>query len=326
MSRVFVLSAWTAFGLALIGALFWTLDVSLGQVIAAALSTPPLAFFTVVILTFLNKVVGMLKWRAAARHIADPGEVPSALRMIELTALGAFLGQLLPLQVATLLSRWLLLDSSGRKSGLAVRATIFEQVFDLIILTGGTVAGLLMLILGLSMTGAFGALVGVVGILLVFFRPLLRFGVWSLRRLERVQALSGFCGTAAAGFSRAADAPWAVVFSLCSYSLARLVLVGLRAVVILGVFAPTTAAWFVFVASPGIGLLTALPVTPAGLGVAEWTWSAVLVLGGTTASVAAIAAVNVRLVGMLAQLLVVFAVSAARYLSEQYHQPRRPLL
>lgn len=321
-----MLSTWSLLGFTLIILLFRALGVSFAEAFAAVCKTPVWCIAVVVALTLLNKIVGMLKWRVAASHIADQVEMPSALRMIELTALGAFLGQVLPLQVATVLSRWLLLDKSGRESGLAVRATFFEQVFDLIILMSGTVAGVLALSLGLPLLGTLGALIGVLALSLTFLRPAIRLGAVTLRISARISLLERHCEAAASGFDRAEKAPRETLFALCVYSLARLVLVGLRAVAILAVFAPMTASWLVFVASPGISLLTALPVTPAGLGVAEWSWSAVLALNGTTATVAAIAAVNVRIVGMIGQLIVVVGVSFVRVLSERSMTRKRSLV
>jgi uncharacterized membrane protein YbhN (UPF0104 family) len=101
-------------------------------------------------------------------------------------------------------------------------------------------------------------------------------------------------------------------------------LVGLRAAVVFAVFAPQTKSWLVFVASPPVALLTSLPIAPAGLGVAEWTWSALLLLGGTAAPVAASAALNLRLANAVALLVIVSALPIGRRIAGVFAKPRIP--
>ena len=56
---------------------------------------------------------------------------------------------------------------------------------------------------------------------------------------------------------------------------------------------------------PVAALITAVPITPAGLGVAEWTWSGFLIAGGAAPAVAAIIAVSFRVVGICSLIVLV---------------------
>jgi glycosyltransferase 2 family protein len=310
-SRKWVLmSAWTGAGFLLILLLFRTLDVSFAKAAEALLSTPVWLFVAVASLTFANQIVGTLKWQAAARYFATPVATPGFLRLVELTSLGAFFGQFVPVQISTIVARWLLLGREAREGGHVFKASIFEQVFDLVLVLGGSIAGIAVLATGQPPNTAIAFFLGSVGLLLLFFGPIARFAALVCAWISGLWVLEGAARRTSTAFAQIADAPSAIVLVLASYSLVRLILVGLRAVLVLLVFAPDTASWLVFVASPGISLLSALPLMPAGIGVAEWSWSAILIMGGTGASVAVVAALNVRLINMVALIVIVGGLAA----------------
>ncbi len=306
------LAAWSGVGLALIWLLFSRLGITLGEAMSSVTQAPLWLFAVVGLLTLANKIIGTLKWKVSARYLAQPVDGPGFWRLVEMTNLGALFGQFIPVQLSTLLVRWFLLDRKARSSGHVIGATFFEQAFDLILVSSGAVAGIAAFGLGLTPAGVVGTFFGVVGITVVALRPLMRIASVICSAGARVALLSRVCEGAAAGFARAAAAPTSVVLTLAGYSLARLIVVGLRAVVVMAVFAPSTLSWLVFAATPAVSLITALPITPGGLGVAEWTWSAVLVAGGTTAASAALAALALRLVTFVTMVLIGLGLVALR--------------
>lgn len=308
--RWFWLVLWTGVGLLLIAVLLRTLSVSVGDVAASLRETPIWVCFAVVALTFSNKVIGTLKWLTAARYLARPVDGQSFWRLVEMTNLGALFGQLIPVQLSTLLVRWFLLDKNARASGQVVGATFFEQAFDFVLVLGGTVAAVAVFVLAMTPWGAIGTFVAVVGFTLIALRPLLTVGTRVFQVGQRISVLRAPLEAAEAGFERAASAPTSLLLTLAGYSLVRLIAVALRAVVVMAAFAPEVASWAVFIVTPGISLLTALPITPAGLGVAEWSWSAILVTGGAPAAGAAIAALNLRLVTFAMMLVIAVLLGA----------------
>lgn len=317
-------AASTGLGLALVWLLFSLVSASPAHVFEAMLSAPIWLYVIVIAFTLANQVVGALKWQIAAEHLARPVARPSLFRMLELTSVGAFFGQLMPIQISTLLARWFLLDRDTRESGFVARATVFEQTFDLILVLAGSVAAVAVIGFDLALAPALIAFVFAMGLSLVALRSLLKgcaalSGILATRGRFRALAVP-----AAEGFAHASAAPARVLALLSLCSLFRLLLVGLRAAVVFAVFAPQTKSWLVVVASPPVALLTSLPIAPAGLGVAEWTWSALLLLGGTAAPVAASAALNLRLANAVALLVIVSALPIGRRIAGVFAKPRIP--
>lgn len=309
-ARSFWLVLWMAGGLGLIYLMLRYLGVSLVEVLAALREAPIWMYVSVTVLTFANQIVGALKWRTAARWLATEKKEPSLFQMVETTSVGSFFGQIIPPQISAVMARWIIAQPEERRGGWAVKSTIFEQMFDLLVLVCAGLAGLSMFMLHVS--GA--AAVGVVLLSLVVGLAGLRIGLgvgWRLclaaARLPIGQAL---LLNAADSFAHAYAAPRRVSVKLSLWSLLRLLLLALRAVVIAVVFAPAASPLLVAAGYPAVGLIAALPITPAGLGVMEWSWSGVLIASGAAAPNAAIAALGLRLVSLvsLTVIMALFAV------------------
>ncbi len=316
------IAASTGVGLCLVWLLFRLLPVTPGEAIVAALSGPLWLYAAVITLTFSNLVVGALKWQVAADYLARPTDRPSLRRMVELTSLGEFFGQVIPVQLSTLLVRWMLMDRETRASGYVARATFFEQTLDLILVLAGSAAAVTVIAFGFGALPALATLAGLVAVSLLALRSCLGACARTFAVLARRGYWRGMTAPASEGFAHASAAPARVLAALGLYSLLRLILVGLRAAAVFAFFAPMTPSWLVFVASPPVALLTTLPISPAGLGVAEWTWSAVLVHGGTAAAVAAVGALALRLTNIVALCVIVGGLVLVRRLEERRSEPR----
>jgi hypothetical protein len=313
-SHAFGVATSLALGLLLVWLLFLLVPVSPGDAFIAALTAPVWLYAAVTIVTLSNLVVGALKWQVAANYLSRPVDRPSLYRMTELTAFGEFVGQLLPVQLSTLLVRWAFVDKDVRASGYVARATFFEQTFDLILVLAGSVAAIAIIAFDLAPVPALATFVCLVALSLVALRSCLLAGALCFRILGTRGIWVRLTAAAHDGFSHAAKAPARILVALSLYSLLRLILVAVRAVAVLALFAPQTASWLVFIASPPVALLTTLPIAPAGLGVAEWTWSALLIHGGTASAVAATAALAVRLTNIVALVLIVATMTFVRRL------------
>ena len=320
ISRNFLLlGAWTLSGLFLIWLLFALSSVSLSDAIAAFRSTPLWMFAAVIALTFVYLVLGTLKWRVAARNLSEPTRDPGSLRLLELTTLGEFFGQIIPTQVSMLLVRWFLMDRDNRASGYAVRATFFEQVFDLLLLICGSLATIAYFILDISAVRLLVVFFCFLAIGFILLRPIFRLATNVFGILAELRTFSRFSRTVYDGLKKISSAPRGVMLLLCNYSLARLAVAVARAVLVIWFFVPSVSGWLIFFASPAIGLLVALPISPAGLGVAEWSWSAVLIMGGAAAPAAAIAALSLRLVNLVSLSVLVLMTTLARKWRDQHH-------
>jgi uncharacterized membrane protein YbhN (UPF0104 family) len=319
-SRAIGVATSFGFGLFLIALLFWWLPISPGVALVAAFAAPIWLYAVVIALTLSNLVVGALKWRVAADYLSRPASRPSLYRMTELTTLGEFFGQILPVQLSTLLVRWAMADKELRASGYVARATFFEQTFDVILVLAGSLAAVAVIGFGLAPVPALIIFSCFVAFSFVALRTCLWAGAGFFQSLESRGIWPEVSAAAREGFVHAAEAPARILATLSLYSLLRLILVALRAVAVLAVFAPQTQSWLVFVASPPVALLTTVPIAPAGLGVAEWTWSALLVHGGTAASVAVTAALAVRLTNIVALVVIVATMMLVRRLGTPARQ------
>ena len=303
-----ILTIWFISGLFLILLLLWTMDVSFSQLITSLSVVPWWTYLIVGFLTAGNQVVGALKWRTARGWLAPRSKKPSMVDMVESTSVGSFFGQLVPPQISTAIARWVIAEPDERRDGAVLGSTLFEQLFDLPVLLAAGLAGMTAIALGL---GA-GMSLAVLCATLIASVGLLRHVLGGLRI-----AITAITGTLALqrtqdsfrdGFLRAEAAPASVTFKLSLLSVIRLLIVGSRAVIVTMIFAPAAAPMVIVAGYPIIGLVTALPITPAGLGVVEWTWSGILIQAGATAESAVIAALGLRLINLVAlsTILMVF--------------------
>jgi uncharacterized membrane protein YbhN (UPF0104 family) len=148
------------------------------------------------------------------------------------------------------------------------------------------------------------------GLAVLFAVSALRLGSRFSARLFGALAAApeGMLGQMAEALERAGRAPAGVMAGLVGLSAARLVVVTLRAVAVALVFVPEVSPVLVAAAYPAAGLVQALPFTPAGLGLAEWSWTGLLVLAGAMAPAAAMAALAFRAVNVIALTLLSGAV------------------
>lgn len=304
------LALWTIAAALLIGLLVAVLGLNAQDVATTVSATPAWAFGAVLALTALNKIVGAWKWRAAAAWLSPGASTPTTLVSAALNALGALFGQILPIQIANAAARWLYVRRRESAAGWAISSTVYEQVFDLVALLAAGACGVAAIALG---AGALAA--SALGI--AAFAALLLIG-------PRIMALAAAAAGAAArlapgrlrgaaffamleeAFARAAAAPPEVARRLFALSALRVVIVIARALLPIAALAPSIELTTVAAGAPAIGLIAALPTTPGGVGVVEWTWSGVLILAGSAAAAAAALAITLRILNFVA-LAIVFA-------------------
>ncbi|HAX91315.1 MAG TPA: hypothetical protein DCY07_03790 [Rhodospirillaceae bacterium] len=95
----------------------------------------------------------------------------------------------------------------------------------------------------------------------------------------------------------------AVLWPVLGWSLARVLLTTLRLVIGVWAFSLSLSALSVVAATPVVGMLAVIPLTPANLGIAEWGWQGVLAFAGENSVQAALYPVGFRVLVLLAQTL-----------------------
>lgn len=312
-------------GVGLIYALFRTFGAT-GADFAEALSRTPWQLYAVTtIILVLNNLVGVLKWRAAIRWLDPAAAMPPMIASFEASIFGALFGLLLLPQVTAAAARWLVLKRNGGRGSLAVSTTFYEQVCDIFMLTTAGIAGLVILLFALGpMMGGLLAIAAFAAALMAM-GPIFAAGAAlfeGIRRLVRPGRIADGLGTVAEVLRRLAAAPWRPSLTMMSYSALRLVLQIGHGLAITFVFAPTAAPALVAAGVPAAVLAATLPISPSGLGVADWTWCGMLVLAGATPVAAAIATLASR----VAYMISLGVVGAAFFFVRLFGRERRPRL
>ena len=137
---------------------------------------------------------------------------------------------------------------------------------------------------------------------LIAMRPAFAAGAalfGGIRRLLPPGRIAGSLGTFTEVLQRLAAASWRTSLTMMSYSAARLVLQVSHGLLVAFVFAPTAVPMLVAAGVPATLLVASIPISPNGLGVADWTWSGMLVLAGATSVSAAITTLAGRITYMV---------------------------
>lgn len=299
--------------LALIALLVWFSGVTLGE-ITSVIGQIPLWFLAtvalgqaVIVLLATIKWVHLLKMTGA--HELGIGSATAA------TTLGTLVGQFLPIQVVTPALRAWIARRDGIGARQAVGTSLFEQVFELIVLAAAFAVGLTILMLGASP----GLGIGVSGLVLVLLIGLVRPGLRLLRALLMI--LPGrLSARIAEGVATASQLPNRSLVVLTLLSIVRyLIMAGLTVGGLL-FLVPGLDPIPVIIGFPVILLLTALPFLPAGLGPVEVTWMSLLAAQGIDLSEGAAVALALRLI-MLAGFLAATPVLLAPLLARREQMP-----
>ena len=240
------------------------------------------AFAVLVLLIVINVALAARKWRLVDLHLG--GAPRPEWFYLAFTGVGQAAGQMLPVQIALVLSRTLGSWLTGRPDAVrGAKATLIEQAFDFV-----AVALLAAASAGAIATGnpwLWAAMIAVtVPLALWIVAPALRAVVALARRLQQrprtrlpawIAPIAGWSGRDIQLARRLLALSLVRFTALCLMAAATTWAVGLD-----------VPAWHLAVALPVVVLATAVPITPGGIGVNEWTFTAVLVTLGTPAGTA----------------------------------------
>ncbi|MEO0372591.1 MAG: lysylphosphatidylglycerol synthase domain-containing protein [Pseudomonadota bacterium] len=240
------------------------------------------AFFAV---TVAMQALSAAKWRMVMQHL-PAGDSPPPLRSSAFlyTCLGAVLSFVLMPHVAKHAGRALGAKfHGGLPAGKSVAASLFEQVFDLVMIVVLAAFGAILLapVLTPYIAGALG--LGTAAVLFVLRRPQMvpaRFHLADLLALLRRP----------------------VALRLCAISLGFYLLTALRTFIV-AIPAGIALLPVEFFASFSLVQLSRLiAITPMGLGVADWTWASVLGLLHIPLALAAGFVILMRVLDLIATL------------------------
>jgi uncharacterized membrane protein YbhN (UPF0104 family) len=284
--------------------------------VAATVSHVRLAGFAVLaglaaVLVFLSAE----RWRMIERQAGDHPP-PSRLRAFGLTAVGVGFGQILPVQVSTVIGRALgtrLLRPPASRRPIVV--TLYEQSFDVAVALLLAVASLIYLVERQI------PWLATAGVLLVVGYFAAGWTAVGLDRLCKAGAARGRFGVWLAELSDAQLFARALARRLMLLSVLRFGVTVLMAGLTSWSAGLDVSLGSLAVAVPLVIVATAAPLTPAGLGVNEWTYASTLVLLGAPLALATqwalvnrvlVAAASVAIAVIAVPLLALDSLKSAR--------------
>jgi uncharacterized membrane protein YbhN (UPF0104 family) len=255
----------------------------------------------------LNVVLGGEKWRLVDRRVRGvEAALPRSL-YAGLSAVGALIGLIVPMQFGAAVTRTLGLHFfGGRAIVRGTAATFYEQFYDVLVAGFLAPASVVLIIAGGSaiewlLCASAASVLGLIATAAASAYMTRHLGrAAALRasqpagRLSRV--VSGIAGSGLLGPKLACQL----------FALSLLRFVGLTAMAAATTNATGLAVplWQLSAALPLVILATAVPVTPGGLGVNEWAFTSVLVGFGTSFGAAAQWVVLNRLIVTIACVVV----------------------
>jgi uncharacterized membrane protein YbhN (UPF0104 family) len=279
-------------GLVLVVALALVAGVSLRDIGAAVLQMPASAYLSIPAVQAALILLAAWKWHLLLSATSD-GPLGLSLRhATSATGLGTLAGQVLPLQLVTPVIRATAARRHGVSASHAVGTSVFEQLFEVIVLVSMALAGLAVSVLGLRYGPPMAAALLVSLTLLI--APALALG----ERALEIAARLGLCWARplAEGMRTARALPQRLLVQLMGLSILRYALMLWLNLQILAWLLPDAPLLPLALAFPLVQGLTALPLVTGGLGITEATWAGLLIASGIPAGEAAEAALSLRVI------------------------------
>lgn len=305
-------------GLSIIVAIFVSFDIGLRE-FRDVLGQVPLWLYVVLALTNGATILaGSVKWQLALRGLSSSALKVRLLPAVLATSVGALFGQVMPIQIATTAARAIAGKRHDLPASSSIGSTAYEQLIELLVLIGMALVAIPCLLFEAHWTALLASTPLLVAMPVVILRSttrwldstlvgIARIAPRSLQRsIEAVHSAVRTCRTVVIG----------TILRLAVLSVLRHAIMIAGAVLTLRTLAPMLDVTDAIIAFPIVQLVAVLPMTPAGLGTAEMTWTGLLTAAGIAAKQAAVVAFAVRLINLLGFLLffalLLISVSAAR--------------
>jgi uncharacterized protein (TIRG00374 family) len=305
-------------GSSIILAIFVSLGIGLRE-IRDVLAQVPLWLYVVLALTNGATILaGSIKWQLALHGLSNSALNVRLLPAVLATSVGVLFGQVMPIQIATTVARAIAGKRHDLPASSSIGSTAYEQLIELLVLVGMAMVAIPCLLFGAHWTALLASTPLLVAMPVVILRSTTRWLDSTLVAIARIAPRS-LQRSIEAGHSAVRTCRTVnilIIVQLAVLSVLRHAIMIAGAVLTIRTLAPTLAVTDAVIAFPIVQLVAVLPMTPAGLGTAEMTWTGLLTATGIAAKQAAIVAFAVRLINLLGFLLffalLLISVSAAR--------------
>ena len=298
---------WAGIGVAIIVALFSISDLTIASLAAIVMSVPLWKYVVLASLQAAILLLASVKWQIVLSQFPIGGRVLPLRDALAGTTLGTLAGQVLPIQLVTPFARAWVARPHQISTTRAVGTSVFEQVFEVVVLlTMGLVSALVLIAkIGPVLSGLAALVVGLVVLTLIapVFHILRKFSLWVSGCLPAMAA-KGFAAVEKA-LQQASDFPKRILFQLTALSFLRYLGMVTLNVWTISVLLPGSDILLLVLAYPTVLLVMSLPFIPGGLGIVEVTWTGVLIAQGIEPAEAVQVALSLRVVSTIAFLAIV---------------------
>ncbi len=297
---------WAGIGVAIIVTLFSVSGLTIAGLVATIISVPLWIYVVLAILQAAILLLASVKWRIVLGQFPIGGRVLPLRDALAGTTLGTLAGQVLPIQLVTPFARAWVAQPHQISTTRAVGTSVFEQVFEVVVLLTMGLVSVLVLVakLGPVLSGLSALIVGLVVVTLIapVFHILRKFSLWFSGYLPTMAAKS--FSSVEKALQQASAFPKRVLFQLTMLSFLRYLGMVTLNVWIISVLAPGSDILLLVLAYPTVLLVMSMPFIPGGLGIVEVTWAGVLVAQGIEPADAVVVALSLRVVSTIAFLAV----------------------
>jgi len=297
----FLIMGSTLLGLSLVAAFLLLFGISLVDIGRIVAEVPPWVFLVLAVTIGATVIAGSMKWQIAVRALSKESQDVPLSSAILATSFGVLLGQIMPIQIATATARAVVGIRENISAMSSVGSTIYEQLFEVLVLMAMVtisaaallfrihwsvlaLAALLLITLLVVSTGVATSLAARALSVVVKGVPAFLKGP-VLRTEEALAACSNLDQN--------------IVARMTALSVLRYILMVAGAVVMAKALIPAADPLTIALAFPAVQIAVNVPVTPAGLGLVEVTWTGLFLAAGSIAKEAAIAAVAMRLMNFI---------------------------
>lgn len=306
LRKILVYLFWTGIGMAIIIALFNVSGLSFVRLGTIVLAVPLWFYIVLACLQTAILLLASVKWQIVLGQLPVGGRVLPLGDALAGTTLGALAGQVLPIQLVTPFVRAWVARPHQISASRAVGTSVFEQVFEVVVLLSMGLLSTLVLIakFGPVLSALSALVIGLVVVSLItpVFKLLRQFSHWASGHLP------AFAAKGSAAFEnalhQASAFPQRILFQLTGLSFLRYLGIVVLNVWTISILLPGADTLLLALAYPTVLLVMSLPFIPGGLGIVEVTWIGVLIAQGVDPAEAVEVALSLRVISTIAFLAI----------------------
>ncbi|MBV1868972.1 MAG: flippase-like domain-containing protein [Marinosulfonomonas sp.] len=293
-------------GIAIIVVLFNYSGLSVAQLVATVVAVPVWFFVVLACLQAAILCLASVKWQIILGQFPVGGKNLPLKDALAGTTLGTLAGQVLPIQLVTPFARAWVARPHQISTARAVGTSIFEQVFEVVVLLSMGLVSVLVLIVnfGPLPAGLTAFLAGFVVVSLIspVFQFLRKINRWITGRFpEPTAKISAAIENV---LQQAVAFPHRILLQLTTLSFLRYLGMATLNVWTISMLLPEADILILALAYPTVLLVISLPFIPGGLGIVEVTWTGVMIAQGVTPAEAIEVALSLRIISTIAFLAI----------------------